>query len=140
MRCEYDFSGGVRGKRFRSMQAGYTVTVHQTDGSTVVTEVKPDEGVVVLEPDVRIYFPDSDSVNEALRGLIRLLPPKATAARDRRSKRASRKASGGVGKLPAAEVAGRMSTQAGYQRVRRPRPQGLALGVFRFLAGRGGVL
>jgi len=33
---EYDFSGGVRGKHFKVMQAGYTITIHQKDGSTVV--------------------------------------------------------------------------------------------------------
>ncbi len=33
----------------------------------------------MLEPDVREYFPDSDAVNKALRGLIRLLPGKRAA-------------------------------------------------------------
>jgi hypothetical protein len=76
MRSEYDFSSGVRAKHYRATQAGYTVTIHQTDGSTLVKEMKPQEGLVVLEPDVQEYFPDSDSVNEALRGLIRLIPTK----------------------------------------------------------------
>jgi hypothetical protein len=74
MRAEYDFTGGVRSKHFRAMQSGYTVTVHRTDGSTLVTEVMPKEGLVVLAPDVQEYFPDSDSVNAALRGLIQLIP------------------------------------------------------------------
>ena len=39
LKAEYDFSGGVRGKHFNEMQAGYTVTVHQSDGSTIVKEV-----------------------------------------------------------------------------------------------------
>jgi len=78
MRVEYDFSGGVRGKHYRAMKEGYTVTIHQADGSTLVKEVMPKEGVVVLEPDVQEYFPDSDSVNEALRGLIRLIPAKTS--------------------------------------------------------------
>ncbi len=78
-RAEYDFSGRVRGKYAREMQEGYTVTVHRADGSTLVKEVMPTEGVVILEPDVQEYFPDSDSVNEALRGLIRLIPAKQTA-------------------------------------------------------------
>jgi hypothetical protein len=30
----------------------------------------------MLEPDVREYFPDSEAVNEALRGLIALIPRK----------------------------------------------------------------
>ncbi len=71
---EYDFSGGVRGKHFKAMQAGYTITIHQKDGSKVVKEVKPRKGTVLLEPDVREYFPDSESVNRALRSLIMLIP------------------------------------------------------------------
>jgi hypothetical protein len=74
MRAEYDFKGGVRGKHHQAMQAGYTTTVHKADGSTVVKEVKPQKGTVVLEPDVQSYFPDSESVNTALRSLIRLIP------------------------------------------------------------------
>lgn len=45
MRAEYDFTGGVRGKHYRAMQAGYTITIHQADGTTVVKEVKPKKGV-----------------------------------------------------------------------------------------------
>jgi len=71
---EYDFSGGVRGKHFKAMQAGYTITIHQKDGSTVVKEVEPRKGTVLLEPDVREYFPDSESVNRTLRSLIMLVP------------------------------------------------------------------
>ncbi len=31
---------------------------------------------ITLDPDVRKYFPDSESVNRALRGLIALIPSK----------------------------------------------------------------
>jgi hypothetical protein len=74
MRSEYDFTSGVRGKHYRAMQGGYTITIHQADGTSLVKEVKPAEGAVILEPDVRKYFPDSDSVNATLRSLIRLIP------------------------------------------------------------------
>lgn len=74
MRAEYDFTGGVRGKHHRAMQGGYTITIHKADGTSLVKEVKPAEGAVILEPDVRAYFPDSDSVNATLRSLIRLIP------------------------------------------------------------------
>lgn len=74
MRREYDFSGGVRGKHYRAMQGGYTITVHKADGTTIVKEVKPAKGTVVLEPEIRKYFPDSDSVNATLRSLVRLIP------------------------------------------------------------------
>lgn len=79
MRTEYDFIGGVRGRHYKAMQAGYTITIHKADGTTVVKEVMPKEGAVVLEPDVRAYFPDSESVNRALRCLIPLLPQKRGA-------------------------------------------------------------
>ena len=52
VRAEYDFSGGVRGQ--------YT------------TRYAQGTNVVVLAPDVAAVFPDSQSVNEALRTLVRL--------------------------------------------------------------------
>ena len=76
MRAEYDFTGGVRGKHYKAMQAGYTVTIHKADGTTVTKDVMPKEGAVVIEPDILAYFPDSESVNRALRCLIPLLPKK----------------------------------------------------------------
>lgn len=79
MRTEYDFTGGVRGKHYRAMQVGYTITIHQADGTTITKDVMPKEGAVVIEPDIRTYFPDSESVNRALRCLIPLLPKKRRA-------------------------------------------------------------
>ncbi|MGZ8215991.1 hypothetical protein [Methylomagnum sp.] len=49
LRPEYDFSGGVRGKYVNRLAAG--------------------SNVVILEKDVAELFPDSASVNEALRAL-----------------------------------------------------------------------
>ena len=49
---EYDFSKGVRGKYAKRYASG--------------------SNVVVLSPDVAKKFPDSDSVNKALRTLVRL--------------------------------------------------------------------
>ncbi len=73
---EYDFSGkeGVRGKYYQAYRQGHTVRVIQEDGSATTQYFTLDEGVVLLAPDVREYFPDSDSVNQALRGLIQLIP------------------------------------------------------------------
>jgi hypothetical protein len=50
MRPEYDFSGGVRGKYVERYGKG--------------------SNVVLLDPEVAAAFPDSDSVNDALRALI----------------------------------------------------------------------
>jgi hypothetical protein len=76
MRAEYEFKGGARGKHYHAMQAGYTITIHKADGTRVIKEVRPKEGGVILEPDVRQYFPDSESVNTTLRSLIRLIAKK----------------------------------------------------------------
>lgn len=76
MRAEYDFRGGVRGKHYKALQAGYTITIHKADGTTLVKDVRPKEGTVLLEPDIQAYFPDSESVNRTLRCLIPLLPQK----------------------------------------------------------------
>jgi len=76
MRTEYDVRRGVRGKHAKAMQAGYTITIHKADGTTMVKDVRPKEGTVVLEPEIQAYFPDSDSVNRTLRCLIPLLPKK----------------------------------------------------------------
>jgi hypothetical protein len=75
MRTQYDFRQGVRGKHFKAMQAGYTITTHNADGTTTVKDVVPKHGTVILEPDLQAYFPDSESVNRTLRCLIPLLPP-----------------------------------------------------------------
>ncbi len=50
---EYDFSGGVRGKYVDRFPKG--------------------SNVVVLEPDVAQVFPDSESVNQALRALAGII-------------------------------------------------------------------
>ena len=73
---EYDFRGGVRGKHHRAFQEGYTVRIRKEDGTVVEQRFAPTEGAIVLEPDVREYFPDSESVNKALRSLIVLIPKK----------------------------------------------------------------
>jgi hypothetical protein len=74
MRAEYNFSGGVRGKHAAAYHQGHTVTIRKKDGTTVVQNFKLDEGAVVLAPDVREYFPDAESVNNALRILISIAP------------------------------------------------------------------
>lgn len=75
---EYDFSGkkAVRGKYYRSLEKGYTVRVLNEDGTVTVRDFVPKENAVLLDPDVKAYFPDSDSVNHALRSLINRIPEK----------------------------------------------------------------
>ena len=52
MRKSYDFSGGVRGK--------------------YAARFKHDTNLIALEPDVQKAFPDSSSVNDALRILMKV--------------------------------------------------------------------
>lgn len=53
---EYDFADAVRGKYWKRFEQG--------------------TNLVLLEPDVRAAFPDSKSVKEALRGILRARNPK----------------------------------------------------------------
>lgn len=89
MLSEYDFRGGVRGKHAQALRNGYSVTIHHSDGTSTVRYFAPVEGAVMLDPDVKAYFPDSESVNHALRTLIELIPtkrrPKAKSPNLRRS-------------------------------------------------------
>ena len=68
---EYDFSGGVRGKHVRQYRQGHTVKVRKRDGTVGVRYFTTKEGAVMLDPDLSRHFPDSKSVNKALRALIR---------------------------------------------------------------------
>ncbi len=77
MKAEYDFSnmkGAVRGKYHKAYRAGHKVEIHQNDGTVSVQYFKLEEGSVMLEPDVKKYFPNSESVNKALRSLIEIIP------------------------------------------------------------------
>jgi hypothetical protein len=73
---EYDFSGktGVRGKYYQAMRNGYTIKINRQDGTTLVQHISRPEGTITLDQDVQNYFPDSESVNRALRSLIQLIP------------------------------------------------------------------
>lgn len=57
---EYDFGRGVRGKYAKRYAEG--------------------TNIVVLSPDVAQVFPDSESVNEALRVLVKIARQKAKRA------------------------------------------------------------
>ena len=74
MQSEYDFSGGVRGKHARAYRQGVTVTVQMADGTSEERLYELPEGAIVLDPDIRPYFPNANAVNRALRGLIELIP------------------------------------------------------------------
>ncbi|WP_461832984.1 hypothetical protein [Desulfothermus sp.] len=50
---EYDFSGGIRGK--------------------YASRYKEGTNIIMLDPELMEYFPDSTSVNEALRSLANIM-------------------------------------------------------------------
>ncbi|MYD59610.1 MAG: hypothetical protein F4W91_01060 [Gemmatimonadetes bacterium] len=70
MVTEYDFSGGVRGKHYQAYRQGHLVKIEKRDGSTEVHYFTPADGSIMLDPDVKQHFPNSESVNKALRSLI----------------------------------------------------------------------
>jgi hypothetical protein len=88
---EYDSTGkkGERGKYYRAYRQGHTVKVQEADGTFSVQFFSLEDGAVLLEPDVREYFPTSESVNKALRTLIELIPKKS--ARQLRSRKSRQK-------------------------------------------------
>lgn len=61
LRSEYDFSGAVRGKHHAAYKAG--------------------TNVVVLDPDVATAFPNSSSVNRALRLLLEVAKKQLSSKR-----------------------------------------------------------
>ena len=80
---EYSFAGkkGVRGKYYRAYRQGHRIRIYRDDGTVTVQYFTLEEGAVILEPDVRAYFPDSETVNTALRSLIALIPDKPAKRR-----------------------------------------------------------
>jgi len=77
---EYNFAGqkGVRGKYYQAYRRGHTVKIRETDGTVSTHYFTLEDGAVMLEPDVREYFPTSESVNSTLRALIALSPTNRT--------------------------------------------------------------
>jgi len=70
MKQEYDFSGGVRGKHYRAYRAGHTVRITRANGTVEERHFTLEDGAVMLDPDLKARFPDSDAVNRALRTLV----------------------------------------------------------------------
>ncbi len=77
---EYDFTGkkGVRGKYYQAYRKGHTVRVHKKNNTITTSYFTLEDGAVMLEPDVREFFPTSEDVNKVLRTLIALIPDKQT--------------------------------------------------------------
>ena len=74
MHEEYDFSQGVRGKHYRAYRTGHTVRVTKEDGAVEERHFSLADGAIMLDPDLMRSFPDSESVNKALRFLLSRAP------------------------------------------------------------------
>ena len=71
MKDEYNFSDGVRGKHYQAYRRGHSVKIKKKNGSIEEHHFTEADGSVMLDPDVKKYFPDSESVNKALREYIK---------------------------------------------------------------------
>ncbi len=67
MREEYDFSKGVRAKYFKRYSEG--------------------SNIIILDPEVAAVFSDSESVNDALKTLIRAAGHNKALTRTRKTRR-----------------------------------------------------
>jgi len=67
---QYDFSKGVRGKHVRAYRAGHSVKVTRDDGTIEERHFSLADGAVMIDPDLKKHFPDSDAVNKALRSIV----------------------------------------------------------------------
>ena len=65
---------GVWGKYYQAYRQRHTVRVYKDDGQVTVHYFTLEDGAVMLEPDIRKYFPTSECVNEVLQTLISLRP------------------------------------------------------------------
>ena len=70
MRSEYNFSDGVRGKHYKAYRQGHNVKTGKKDGSVEVHYFTLEDGSIMLDPDIKKHFHDSESVNKALRSVI----------------------------------------------------------------------
>ena len=71
-----------RGIHFTRQPGPHLVTVTYEDGSQRSYFIQPQETPVYLAADVKVHFPDSKAVNQALRTLISLFPENQSVAAD----------------------------------------------------------
>lgn len=55
MRAEYDFRKGERGKFYRPLEKGYSVRVHQKDGTTLVNHFALRENEIRILTEKELY-------------------------------------------------------------------------------------
>jgi hypothetical protein len=70
MPSEIDFSKGKRGLHYIDPAAAHTVRIFKEDGTVEVQHHQPALGTFRLDFDLQKKFPNSESVNKALRSYL----------------------------------------------------------------------
>jgi uncharacterized protein YaiL (DUF2058 family) len=73
---DYDFSKGEKINYAKKFSDGATITIHSSNGKAPKKKIIQKQSLVILDADVSKFFPDTKSVNSALRHLIAALPKK----------------------------------------------------------------
>jgi hypothetical protein len=70
----YDFSKGEKPNYAKKFSGGAVITIHSSNGKSSKKKIIQKQSLVILDADVSKVFPDTKSVNSALRHLIAALP------------------------------------------------------------------
>jgi len=78
MRDAYDFSAGIKGRRYQAYRTEHTVRVMKrkgciegcVEGGIEIRQFTLADGAVMLDPNSKARFPDSDAVNRAQRASV----------------------------------------------------------------------
>ncbi|MCX6153500.1 MAG: hypothetical protein NT007_05015 [Candidatus Kapabacteria bacterium] len=76
----YDFSKGVRGKHFKQMQEGYTVTEFSPNKEEYQKQIAEQTNYMKIDKDVSEIFKTSEEINNALRAIIAAIPKQSRNA------------------------------------------------------------
>ena len=70
----YDFSKGKHMGYHKKFSKGIAITILSEDDKPIRSKFMYPKGIIVLDEDVKNIFPDSKSVNDALRHIIAAIP------------------------------------------------------------------
>jgi len=76
--AEYDFSNGIRGKHYKSLLDGYTITVYSPNKEAYTQNLAEKFRYIKIDKDISEYFQTSEEVNNALRALVSVFPKKSS--------------------------------------------------------------
>ena len=76
----YDFTKGDKPNYAKRFSGGAVISIHSSNGKAIKKKLIKKQSLIILDADVSEVFPDTKSVNTALRHLIAALPQKARKA------------------------------------------------------------